>query len=105
MLLKDNYEEMWKVAKAGMCQAGILIIFIVVMDFWLFTQIFKYLKYISNVGKIYSSFLLGIVPSPGKGSQWRNATGKTRGMPPVGIWSTGEPVVSSKDDEQDNNNV
>ena len=33
MLLKDNYEEMWKVAKAGMCQAGILISFIVVIDF------------------------------------------------------------------------
>ena len=53
-----------------------------------------------NAGKV-----LGIVPSPGKGSQWRNATGKTREMPPVGIWSTGEPVVSSEDDEQDNNDV
>ena len=52
-----------------------------------------------------SLIVLGIVPSPGKGSQWRNATGKTWGMPLVGIWSTGEPVVSSEDDEQDNSDI
>ena len=33
------------------------------------------------------------------------ATGKTQGMPPVGIWSTGKSVVPSEDDEQDNNDV
>ena len=49
--------------------------------------------------------MLGIVLSPRKGSQWQNATGKTRGMPPVGIWSTGEPIVSSEDDEQDSNDI
>ena len=49
--------------------------------------------------------MLGIILSPGKGSQWRNATGKTQGMPPVGIWSTGEPVVSSEDDKQDNSDI
>ena len=43
--------------------------------------------------------LLGIVPSPEKGCQWWNATGKTWGMPLVGIWSTGESVVSSRDDK------
>ena len=49
--------------------------------------------------------LLGIIPSPGKGSQWWNATGKTWGMPPVGIWSTGKPIVSSEDDKQDNSDI
>ena len=52
-----------------------------------------------------SLWVLGIVPSPGKGSQRQNATSRTRGMPLVGIRSTGKLITPSRNDEQDNRNI
>ena len=51
----------------------------------------------------FPGLLSGIVPSPRKVSQQQTATGKTRGMPLVGIGTTGKFMKSPGDEEQWNN--